>query len=288
MKFNDQTIIILVCIFVLITIAIIVLLPPKQTVAPDKQHIESPEVTCIMVTGKNAHRNTLAKISVKNFYEQTYPFKRLIILNHGTKPVLHTSNEHSITHNCFEFFITKSDGNGVTLGDMRNMTLDMVPINSFFFTWDDDDYREPTLLAKLVEQAQHRHADLVAITNRYEANISNNFVWKTQLKIGFAHFLARRTNAIRYLPKDTMEDLEIISSYIKHNLNVVALDNDPKLYIRIVHNDNTSLYVNPQKYSVRRDISKASVYQEYNVIDQERKYVLDNIEQYASASKMHG
>ena len=231
-------------------------------------------VTCIMITGKDSRRIEMAKRSVMNFQEQTYPHKTLVIMNHHpSERVL--SESHPNIH---EVMIQKTES--LNLGDMRNMALELVPVNGLFMTWDDDDYRQATLLQVMYKTLVTNRADLVAITNRYELNLTNGFVWRTSLSTGFAHVLARNRPSIRYLSKESMEDLEFIADYKRQGLRVRTLQNDPLAYIRLVHATNTSLYVDSEKRSIdRKYLESGSPYKEYEVDSKTRIKVIDIIKQ---------
>lgn len=228
-----------------------------------------PTIYCIMITGKDAMRHELAKKAIQNFNDQTYISKNLLIINHG-KP-LDVDQE-----NIFEIVLQKDD---MTLGDLRNIALELVPHDACWITWDDDDYRDPKFLSVLYDQMQKNKAEMVSITRRLEFNMNTNFIWKMTLKTGMVFCLVKKHGFFKYMSKDSMEDVELIKSYQSRGLKVVLFKNDPTLYVRLVHNNNTSLYVDPVKNTLN-DNAIVGNYIEEKVNDKERQYAMKIIYDY--------
>jgi len=226
---------------------------------------------CIMITGKDKCREHMAKQSVVNFLEQDYQDKTLVILNHSADYVVKTQQDH--LENVYEFYIDKdSDKDPLTLGDMRNIGLAMVPPNAVWTTWDDDDYRKPTYLSTMMRAMQSANADVLCFTKRLEYNTNTGLVWGMSLDTGFPLVFAKQDMRILYEKLDKMEDTNLISRAKELGLKVKIYKNDPHLYVRMVHTNNTSLYVNPAKSSIQSG-SKSSPYREYNIDDVTRNCV---------------
>lgn len=236
----------------------------------------APEIICIMITGKDTCRKTLAQASVANFHEQTYPNKKLVIINHAPFEIMDDPNLSS--KNVFEFHVDKEQ-NALTLGDMRNIALEMVPHNALWTPWDDDDYRSPDYLSLLYNLLVKHDADVVAYTSRLEFNNITKLIWKMTLKSGFVQVLAKKDGRLRYMEKDSMEDTNLIVDANNLGLKVHVEDNDPRIYVRLVHGDNTSKYVNHNKKQVRT-LPKGSNYIESDVTAQEKVYVQNIILNY--------
>lgn len=214
-------------------------------------------VYCIMITGKDTDRIRLARKSVQNFIEQDYKFKKLVIINHHSESVV--SNPEGAV---YEFKVPKA---GNTLGDLRNIALQLVPIDAIWTVWDDDDYRSPDYLSVLYSQMKRTNADVVLFTNRYEYNSNTKFVWEMQLTTGFVTVFAKQDMRIRYLQKDSMEDTQLIDDFRKLEKKIYIYENDPMMYIRLVHSNNTSKYVNKEKTSINRHVG--TTYNEKDVAD---------------------
>lgn len=228
---------------------------------------EFQEICCILVTGKDDHRIQYARSAIHNFLNQTYPNKKLIIVNHHTtQSVLPSLDFSKWPDNVFEFKVSKDD---LMLGDLRNIALELVSHDALWTTWDDDDYRSDHYLSDLYQAYTDSNAICVGFSNRMEYNNTNGFVWKSTLKTGFPHVLAKFDRRVRYLRKDTMEDVDLITQYASLG-KVVILDNDPLLYIRTVHGNNTSLYVDAQKNTI---VQGGKVYRESKATERESNHV---------------
>jgi hypothetical protein len=208
--------------------------------------LRSTMVYCIMVTGKDPSREAYARKSVQNFLEQDYRRKRLVIINHGTYQVLDRKDDPQM----FEFHVEKG---AMTLGDLRNIALNLVPTDAIWTVWDDDDIRSSSYLSRMYYALRISGCDMVAICNRYECNVNTGFVWKIRQLKGLPTVFCKQDLRVTYLPEDTMEDVHLIRDYRARGHPVYLWSwNDPAMYIRVVHSTNTSLYVNREKATVTR------------------------------------
>lgn len=219
-------------------------------------------VYCLMVTGYNDERYKFSKISIDNFNMQSYPNKKLIILNQNTKSLLTTQNE-----NILEVFIEKKDK---SLGTLRNISLSFVPPNAYWTSWDDDDWRHPNYISIMMNQLIKHNVDFLTYENRLEMNSKNNFCFKTKIKSGTMHFFAKNNPYLKYEDKQVLEDVKL-KHFALNNLRTYIYDNDPSLYIRTIHNENTSTYVNKKKNKIR-DTTQHKEYFENDVDFKEKEY----------------
>jgi hypothetical protein len=233
-------------------------------------NIDIPDLYGILITGKDDCRLELARNSIENFFSQDYQGKlRLVIVNHHNDSVITDEN-----NDILEIKIEKSLN---TLGDMRNIALEMIPINTLWTTWDDDDYRPSDYLSTLYNIMIKQKVNAIAFTDRYEFNISKKALWKIRLNSGFVTILARRIYGLAYLPKDSMEDVNIKSFYP----DLFVYNNTDKLmYVRLIHTNNTSLYVDSNKEKASIDQQKNLVYQEFNLTEKEKETILHFISPY--------
>lgn len=222
-------------------------------------------ITCIMITGKDESREKLARHAIKNFREQTFSPKHLVIINHGPFTLVDQRQDHTM-FNVTEIKIDKGD---MTLGDLRNMAFDFVPYDGLFCVWDDDDYRAPNFLSNMYERLQGAQA--VCFTKRLEYNAMTLYAWKTELRSGFVHVLATKNYMVRYLSKDSMEDVELLDR-MRSTYKVNVFENDARMYVRLVHSNNTSNYVNPVKNDVVKNAEHAN-WQEHELNDEERRFI---------------
>ena len=236
-------------------------------------HINQNQViNCIMITGKDASREQFAQRSLANFREQSYASKRLIIINHASYTVLNKTKEN----NEYEFYVDK-DTHSLSLGQLRNISLNLVPINEMWTTWDDDDVRSSNYLELMYEILCKNDADVVSLARRIEYNQLNEFVWQIKQTKGLPIILAKQDLRVRYLNTNTMEDINLLDDFRKVGNKVhIDIGNNPFIYIRTVHDNNTSLYVSKDKNTVNGTFG-GDTYSESNVTPKEAmqvKYIM--------------
>lgn len=229
-------------------------------------------VYCVMITnGDDTNRDLFRKLSIKNFIEQTYQNKKLIIVNEGKKLDFNSEDILQVS-------IHNRKARKLTLGDLRNIALEMIPTDSIFTVWDDDDYRDPNYLKSLY--AALKSDDFVFTTKRVEMNINNDFVWIMELKSGFVTFFGRKKFGMKYDSKDVNEDVNLKQSIIKH-YRYKLLNNNPLMYIRRVHQNNTSILVSKDKNKIK-DTTGNKVYFEHEA----SKYQIAKVREALNLSKV--
>ena len=207
------------------------------------QH-DVPMVYCLMVTGKDDARVALARGSVQNFIDQMYAAKRLVIVNHHpTQSVLQGKVLDGVTE-------VRVDKAGKTLGDLRNVSMAYVQPGTLWTPWDDDDVRSLDYLALLFGRMATTGADVVLTTRRYEYNANTDFAWETKLPTGTWMFFAKYDAAYKYASLDTKEDNAVKDQMYALKKAIDMYDNDPRMYIRLVHSNNTSVAVDPAKQAL--------------------------------------
>lgn len=242
--------------------------------------LSNDPIYCIMITGKDDCRIEHSRNSLVNFLDQDYAKgKYMIIVNHHKElSVLDKQYQHE---NVIEIKVNKNES--TTLGDMRNIALELIPIDGLWTTWDDDDYRPYNYLSLLHQKLIESKTDAIAFTDRYEYNANNNNVWKISLKTGFVTILARKHLKTRYLSQNTMEDVEIKTFY--PNLYIWK-NRDILLYVRLIHDNNTSLYVDKLKnVNTLVNSHDDNTYKEMKVDDSEKQMVMDIISPYFNRVK---
>lgn len=227
-------------------------------------------INCLMITGKDDDRYKFVNISILNFKKQTYQNKKLLILNHGNKK-LNINDKNIIEININNSFIT--------LGDMRNYALTLVPYNSLWITWDDDDWRSDNYLEILYNELYNGNYDAVFIKNRIDYNLNNLFSYECSFKNGMPIFLSKKIENINYLSLNSLEDVNLQDNLKNKKIKIKIIDNDPKLYIRTLHTNNTSLYVDNNKKDIV-NYADQSNYKEYNINKTNKEYSDLIIKQY--------
>jgi hypothetical protein len=176
----------------------------------------------------------------------------------------------------------------MTLGDLRNVALDLVPRGTYWTTWDDDDYRVSHYVSWLFKALQQHGADLLAYTHRYEYNYKTGFFWETNWKSGFVTCLAKQHDKFRYKSINSMEDKDMLSDYRQLHQHVVVLsENDPGIYVRLVHGGNTSEWVDPLKTQVNKNtglfLAEIDVPENTKIV--QTKFILDYYKEGLSCMK---
>ena len=225
-----------------------------------------PTVHCVMVTGRDDARVRLARVSMANFLAQTHPNKSLIIVNEH--PELTVTQE--VIPGVIELHYDRT-APGASLGGMRNVALDLVPVGDMWVTWDDDDYRHETFLSALVDVAHRENADAVLHMRRFEHNMTTGFTWGYERREGLWIVLATKTaGGARYRELDANEDRDIREQIKGAAQRWCVWDNDPHVYIRTIHGRNTNTSVNPGK----RTLSGGG---DFAVGDEDRRYVREKL-----------
>ena len=230
------------------------------------EFVDTEPIYCVMITGKNDSREKFAEIAVENFKLQSYTNKKLVIINESSSP-LDVGDD-----NVIEIIVKPKDRKNLTLGDLRNMAFEYIPEDAIWTTWDDDDWRSVNYLQYLYDKLKNN--DYVFFTRRIEHNFNTNFTWIMELKTGFVIMFGRKKSFAKYDRKEFNEDILLKKTITKH-LRYLVISNDPKIYIRFTHKDNTSTLVKTTKTSLKDTVSN-KVYFESPVTGLQQLYV-DNI-----------
>lgn len=232
-----------------------------------------------MVTGKDDRRLSFARGAVNNFIEQRdyYPIEylHLIIINHNQTKVI----GNTIHENISEHYVSKE---GKTLGDLRNIAIGMVPKGAIWVTWDDDDIRMPGYLKAMYENMRASKACAAMITNRFEYNVRSCSAWQSRLESGFLWFMVEKCSETEHLLYDsvnTNEDKPIKDFLLKMSNNKCTwIQNDPSWYIRLIHSDNTSMYVDKHQTGPKEKYMRNErQYHEKPITPTERRFILKRI-----------
>jgi hypothetical protein len=189
--------------------------------------------------------------------------KHLIILNQSKESLLSKDYE-----NILEVFIDTK----MTLGMLRNISLQFVPPNVVWTTWDDDDWRHETFLNTMMNFfMKDQNLEFLMFQNRLECNIQSMFMFESTIKSGTLIFFAKQNPNLIYDDVNVLED-KIMKTYALENMKYVIVNNDPKMYLRIIHTHNTSIYVDPKKTNTKNN-AKAINYFEHKISNVNKQYV---------------
>lgn len=214
---------------------------------PRRPRATPTTVNCVMVTLNDSFRRSYVEKSIGNFHAQTYPHKRLVILEQSPDGVLPGVGWKAPNVRVIRVPVPHSH----TLGGLRNLVLDTLSTEEIWTTWDDDDWRDPTYIDVAVHELHRKRSDFMMLTQRVDYNLPTQFAHGVTLKSGlYASTFAYVNKRIRYDDLDTMEDQCIKRLGFENAKNPTTMTNDPLLYMRLVHGNNTSRYVRSDKTRV--------------------------------------
>ena len=189
----------------------------------NEQQLQSKEngknlVSCLMLTYDRALQKPVPSAiffenAVRNFTEQTYEKKELIIVNSGSRAyyeqcceILEKFKDFKILH----FFVTRNEY--PTIADLRNKAVEEAT-GDFIMTWDDDDKRSKTIIETEMNALVENNADMVMIQQIEVQMQLGRVPFPTNYYIGFEpSMLAKKTDKVKYFGEhsDTkyIEDLK--------------------------------------------------------------------------------
>jgi len=185
-------------------------------------------VTAVMITGKDPFHHALALCSIRSFLEQTYPDKRLLIVNDGEQ--LFEFPEGSPIE---EIKVEK----GLTLGELRNLALQEIEENEIWVQWDDDDWHHPKAIAGQLRELLSKKADLCCMTSQVRYAFKINAAWVAHGMIQ-GTMMCRKKSAIVYPAVEKGEDSSFFHQY-QRRYKMAGWSNPPHYYLRFIHGHNT-------------------------------------------------
>lgn len=246
----------------MLILCVVIAIAKKTHVITKTPYNHQEDVYCLMITGKTDERYSFAQTAILNFKRQTHRHKHLIIINEGKKRLNET------TDNIIEIMIRRKN---MTLGDLRNIALEFVPYNSIWTPWDDDDWRSDDYISILYNVLKSTDSEMVMYTSRLEYNMNTKFTWTFTLNTGIVMFFGFKDMSMKYKSVNYNEEHHL-KKYLLNNKKCIIYKNDPKIYIRFVHKDNTSIYVDSKKKNII-DTSKNINYKEHETHPSDIKYV---------------
>jgi glycosyltransferase involved in cell wall biosynthesis len=195
-----------------------------------EDELKAPLVTAVMITGKSAGRERLARLSVKAFLDQTYRRRELVIINHGEYAL-------KIGHPTVREIMVPERK---TLGELRNAGI-VEAKGEWIIQWDDDDYHHPH---RILYQMAHRRENwetAVLLRKQIRVDMINGEAICVNCDDGISGTILHSAKTeMRYPALDQTEDAAFAMSF-RHR---ILLDNDsetwpgPALYLRFYHGDN--------------------------------------------------
>jgi glycosyltransferase involved in cell wall biosynthesis len=182
----------------------------------------------LMITGKTPLHREFAARAAANFFAQTYPEKKLIVVNDGAYRM-----PDIFGGRLSEIRVEQK----LKLGALRNISLDQVPEGALWVQWDDDDWRHPELLARQYGALAQENAAACVLRRQVRYAILQNSAWVENREYIEGTVMARSTK-LRYRNLPKAEDTHFLRAYAAEH-RVAKWDNPPRYYIRLIHGHNT-------------------------------------------------
>lgn len=196
---------------------------------------ELPLVSCLCVT-KN-ELNVLRR-AINCFRAQSYPKKELIIVKQNEDPLVLQYIENIDDKNIF--YTDASPLRDLTLGDLRNLSIEKC-IGRYFCVWDDDDwYHSDRLWAQMFAAMNYNHP-ATALTNELIFDEGSERLFFSAIRLWENSLLCKRdvcTDGVKYPPVQRGEDAEFLRQLLVKS-KVFPVVSSP-LYVYVRHGNNTT------------------------------------------------
>lgn len=196
--------------------------------------ITTTSVTGVLVTGKTTERYPLARISVDGWLKQDYPGPRkLLIINDHPTDALYPEGAPEGT-------IELRPQGDFRLGDLRNIGIEQADTD-YIVQWDDDDRSRYDRLSWQVDSTDQGKMSIFRWEIHY--NLTNGKAFANcgdEIRCkGFpGTMLWPRNCKTRFPSKGKAEDT-IFALDAKKEVGLQVLQNNPCLYLRCFHGNNT-------------------------------------------------
>ena len=189
---------------------------------------ESPLVSALMVTRGDI---SFVKRAIKFFENQSWSNKELIIISVNKNEEIISVIEEST---CKIVFHLAPDG--LTLGDLRNISISHAK-GEFLILWDDDDLYHENRILVMMNVMRESNADLAFLSKLQLYWISKNKLALSAERMWEGSVIMKRSASIIYPSLNKGEDTSVVTHQIKKHK--IALVNAPKLYTYCITGLNT-------------------------------------------------
>lgn len=211
----------------------------KDLYSREKEIDTGPDLFAVMVTGGTDSRRLMGEYSLRSFLQQTYKNKYLIIVNHGNW-------EFEVPSESKSRVVQVRVPQSLTVGRMRNLAFNYMHKDAFWMSWDDDDWRHPSLVALQVGSMLGLGLNGCSIRNQVKYQVGSNAAWMHSLPVGFFGFagaiMGRCSISERYPDTSSDEDSIFWREYIKNGM-CIQIENPHHYYIRFLHGSNASKHL---------------------------------------------
>jgi glycosyltransferase involved in cell wall biosynthesis len=194
---------------------------------------KKPLISCLCVS----KRQSQLKNAIESFSQQTYPNKELIVVvNRNDKKCVDYLKKVSVKN--VRYFIG-GDSDKVSLGELRNISVEKSK-GEYFCQWDDDDwYHNKRLEVQMDEALKNNKAGSVLAywlmfdSLHKKAYMSFPHIWAGTILCERSVF----SDSMRYPDQPTGEDTAFLRQlYMKNCLYPIVM---PALYVYVFHGANT-------------------------------------------------
>ena len=189
---------------------------------------ESPLVSALMVTRGDI---SLIKRAIKLFENQTWSNKELIIISVNKNEEIISVIEES---SCKVEFHLAPDG--LTLGDLRNISVSHSN-GEYLILWDDDDLYHKNRILVMMNVIRESNADLAFLSRLQLYWISQNKLALSAERLWEGSVTMKRSASIIYPSLNKGEDTYVVTHQIKKHK--IALVHAPHLYTYCITGSNT-------------------------------------------------
>ncbi len=198
-----------------------------------------PLISCLCVT-----KNRPAQLSrtIQCFIAQTYPNKELVVVYEETDEPTNKVLQSFASQVNFKLVAVENNNTIVSLGDLRNLSIDNAT-GEYCCQWDDDDWYHPTRITAQFELMQQAGKDACVLEqwlffdgHTKQAYLSHKRYWEGSLlcsKILMQQY--------QYAKLAKGEDTPLITALRSKN-QIHLIQNKPHLYIYNYHGNNTWQY----------------------------------------------
>ncbi|EDQ89309.1 uncharacterized protein MONBRDRAFT_32379 [Monosiga brevicollis MX1] len=227
---------------------------PEQALAANYEETPThPTMFALMITGKDQAHEYFARHSMLSFAHQSAARKVLVVINDSpnytltgppaawlseASPGIMSEPPHCVVE-------VRIEPGRYTLGDLRNIGINAVPLGGVWVQWDDDDWHERQYMRLKAEKmaSEHKHAMTIKSQIRYFFAKNSSYVYAPKSGFGIEGtvmvFKTPTVAPIQYRAQGKSEDSFFIMDIRRAKVPSGVWDNPPNLYFRFFHGINT-------------------------------------------------
>jgi Glycosyltransferases involved in cell wall biogenesis len=197
-----------------------------------------PLISCLMIT-KNRLRHV--KRAVSCFLNQSYPNRELIVIEDGNDGTMEYCNSFKDSR-IKVFHLRPEETKGLTLGDLRNLSIQKAN-GKYVICWDDDDFYHSSRIACMYKKLVQTNSQATFLSRwmmfwpergYYAISFPRQMGWEGSM-------LLEKDKAIKYNSMSRGEDT-VFCEDLKNagvKIHVISEPSFHILYLYIIHGSNT-------------------------------------------------